>query len=269
MAVDYDTPQGKLLRAMELLLDVEAMDVKTAVEHSSDALVEALGADKIDIAFLDPSTNTLIALGVSNTPMGELQIRLGMNRLPIANGGRLVEVFETGESYLTGRADEDPGVLRGFTEGMGIRSMMGVPLDVGGERRGVLHAASERPEAFDEGDLRFLQAVSRWVGLLTHRAELAERVAYAERNFPRQSASEVLERFETPSPELGLFEGLTRREREILELMTQGVTTDRDLSERLTISPNTVKYHISNIMGKLQAQSRQEAAVRARELGLL
>jgi signal transduction histidine kinase len=100
-----------------------------------------------------------------------------MDRLPLANGGREVEVFLTGSPFLTGHADEDPGQLLGFTQGLGIRSSAVVPLDVAGERRGVLIASSARPDLFTEDDLRLLAAVSRWVGIVAHRAELLERAA--------------------------------------------------------------------------------------------
>lgn len=59
---------------------------------------------------------------------------------------------------------------------------------------------------------------------------------------------------------------LTGREREILELIAQGLANAR-ISERLGISPNTLRNHISSIFGKLGAATRAEAIVRAREAG--
>jgi DNA-binding NarL/FixJ family response regulator len=51
---------------------------------------------------------------------------------------------------------------------------------------------------------------------------------------------------------------LTEREREVLELLVQGVTSNRDLAERLIISENTVKYHLRNILEKLHVQNRAQ-----------
>jgi DNA-binding NarL/FixJ family response regulator len=51
---------------------------------------------------------------------------------------------------------------------------------------------------------------------------------------------------------------LTEREREVLELLVQGVTSNRDLAERLIISENTVKYHLRNILEKLHLQNRAQ-----------
>jgi len=55
---------------------------------------------------------------------------------------------------------------------------------------------------------------------------------------------------------------LTEREREVLCLMAEG-KGNAAIAEELFISPHTVKNHVSNILGKLESQSRIEAAVKA------
>ena len=62
---------------------------------------------------------------------------------------------------------------------------------------------------------------------------------------------------------------LTDREREILELLVQGVTSNRELAERLFISENTVKYHLKNILGKLHLQNRAQVVAYALKHGLV
>lgn len=52
---------------------------------------------------------------------------------------------------------------------------------------------------------------------------------------------------------------LTTREREILEIMATGAT-NQEISQTLSVSLQTVKSHVSNILTKLQAKSRYEAA---------
>jgi LuxR family transcriptional regulator, maltose regulon positive regulatory protein len=74
-----------------------------------------------------------------------------------------------------------------------------------------------------------------------------------------------------PSPAHGtqpLIEPLSRREIEVLQLVALGLS-NREISERLFISLDTVKGHNRVIFGKLQVQRRTEAVARARELGLL
>ena len=56
----------------------------------------------------------------------------------------------------------------------------------------------------------------------------------------------------------GVFD-LTRREREILGLLTQRLT-DLEIAEKLSISPKTAGHHVSNILSKLGATNRREAA---------
>ncbi|HYH34164.1 MAG TPA: helix-turn-helix transcriptional regulator, partial [Nocardioides sp.] len=50
---------------------------------------------------------------------------------------------------------------------------------------------------------------------------------------------------------------LTRREREVLALVAEGLT-DRDIGSRLFISPRTVERHVSNLLAKLDARRRSE-----------
>jgi DNA-binding NarL/FixJ family response regulator len=63
------------------------------------------------------------------------------------------------------------------------------------------------------------------------------------------------------------FPELTEREREILELMAQGLS-NRVIANRLVLSLKTVQNHVSHIFSKLQVADRAEAIVRAREGGL-
>ena len=65
-----------------------------------------------------------------------------------------------------------------------------------------------------------------------------------------------------------LVEELTPRETEVLQLLADGLT-NKAIAQRLGISDHTVKFHVNAILGKLGAQSRTEAVVRATRLGLL
>jgi DNA-binding CsgD family transcriptional regulator len=52
-------------------------------------------------------------------------------------------------------------------------------------------------------------------------------------------------------------------------LLVQGVTSNRDLAERLVISENTVKYHLRNILDKLHVQNRAQVVAYAVRHGLI
>ncbi|HEX7184668.1 MAG TPA: response regulator transcription factor [Thermoanaerobaculia bacterium] len=53
-------------------------------------------------------------------------------------------------------------------------------------------------------------------------------------------------------------DALTEREREVLELLVQGVTTNRKLARHLGLSENTVKFHVRNILDKLHLHNRAQ-----------
>jgi len=54
-------------------------------------------------------------------------------------------------------------------------------------------------------------------------------------------------------------DALTEREREVLELMVEGITSNRKLAMRLTLSENTVRFHVRNILDKLRLHNRAQA----------
>jgi two-component system nitrate/nitrite response regulator NarL len=63
-------------------------------------------------------------------------------------------------------------------------------------------------------------------------------------------------------------EDLTPREREVLQLLAEGLT-NKHIARRLGTSEHTVKFHVNAILGKLDAHSRTEAVTRAARLGLI
>ncbi|MER5335466.1 response regulator transcription factor [Micromonospora sp. NPDC002717] len=63
------------------------------------------------------------------------------------------------------------------------------------------------------------------------------------------------------------FPELTDREREVLDLVAQGLS-NVVIARRLTLSPKTVRNHLSNVLTKLQVADRGQAIQRARQAGL-
>lgn len=175
----YD-PHDRYIETLERLLAIEAGTVHEALDQASDLLAEILATDKIDAFLYEPDHNALVALGVSDTSMGRHEREVGLDRLPVAGGGRHVEVFRTGRPYHTGRLDRDAGEIAGFARDLGVRSVVSVPVDVAGKRRGVVGAMAARPDAFSTEDAQFMAAVARWVGLVVARAEAEEARRAAE-----------------------------------------------------------------------------------------
>lgn len=82
-------------------------------------------------------------------------------------------------------------------------------------------------------------------------------------------AQRVLGYLNKPEPDLpkNIFDELTLREREILDLLAQG-RTNAEIASDLNLSPKTVSNNISNVLLKLQAADRAKLMLMALEAGL-
>ena len=65
----------------------------------------------------------------------------------------------------------------------------------------------------------------------------------------------------------GLIDPLTSRELEVLQMLAAG-KSNQAIAGELVVTLDTVKKHVSHLLGKLGAANRTEAVTRARELGL-
>ncbi len=70
---------------------------------------------------------------------------------------------------------------------------------------------------------------------------------------------------ETPA---ALVSGLTNRELEVLTLAAEGLA-NKQIAQRLWVTPKTIKFHLSNVFRKLDVSNRTEATRQAQRLGLL
>jgi signal transduction histidine kinase len=188
----HASPPRRYLELLEALLRIPAGDMKSALTQVSDHLAQATGSDKIDAFLYDPARDSLVAVGTSTQPLSALQRQLGLDVLPLSNGGRTVEVYRTGRTFVSGAVDRDEEEVRGIREALKVRSEVGVPLDVGGQRRGMLMLASLQPDFYSAEDVRFIEMIGHWVGVVAHRAELAEQIARNALEQGRRAAAEEL-----------------------------------------------------------------------------
>jgi DNA-binding NarL/FixJ family response regulator len=102
--------------------------------------------------------------------------------------------------------------------------------------------------------------------------ELADAVRKAAASeavmHPRVAARVVAEIRDAERAEGALTPTLSEREQEVLKLIAEGIG-NADIAERLVISENTVKSHVSNILSKLHLSDRTQAAVYAWREGLI
>jgi DNA-binding NarL/FixJ family response regulator len=127
----------------------------------------------------------------------------------------------------------------------------------------VLSAADEAPlieAAFDRGASAYILKTSDAETIATAIAQAFDPSVYLS---PPRS-----ERAATRPPDGALLRKLTRREIEILQLVSGG-RSNRQVAEILFVTDQTVKFHLANIYRKLGVRSRFDAARWAREQGLV
>ena len=90
---------------------------------------------------------------------------------------------------------------------------------------------------------------------------LLESVAQGEPALSPALARKLLNEFARPSAGGKTAhepDALTDREQEVLELLVQGITSNRKLAKQLGVSENTVKFHVRNILDKLHLHNRAQ-----------
>jgi pimeloyl-ACP methyl ester carboxylesterase/DNA-binding CsgD family transcriptional regulator len=128
----------------------------------------------------------------------------------------------------------------------------------------VLHSRRDARVPFEKGrELASLIPRARFVPLDSHNhLPMADEPAFGE----MIAAMDEFLRTDSPTPAPAAYAELTRREREILHLVAQGLE-NAAIAERLAISVKTVRNHVTNILDKLDVNGRAQAIVRAREAG--
>src|SRR6266567_2478605 len=162
-----------------------------------------------------------------------------------------------------------------------IQALQALALAADGDQAAAVHRlAGALTLACPQGYVRVFADEGAPMGVLlgwlvaAPRAELA-----AARGVPLGCLARVLQAFGQQDAEPGsrprtapavpgLVDQLTVRELEILQLVAAGAPNQR-IAEQLVVTLDTVKKHITHLLGKLGAANRTEAVARARQLGLI
>lgn len=116
-----------------------------------------------------------------------------------------------------------------------------------------------------------------YVRVFVDQGEPLARLLYqaAQREIAPTYAGQLLAAFPAPQalpprqePAAALIEPLSERELEVLALVAEGLS-NQEIAGRLFLSLRTIKWHASNIYGKLGVSNRTQAVARARALGVL
>lgn len=183
----------QLLQTLQQLLELPITNLHETIHQTAQLVAQALRAEKVDVFLADPDQQQLRAYGVSQTPMGFEEIEEGLDCLPIADSGWIGDVYRTGHPYQSSQAQKDSHVLPGFKEELQVRSLISAPLLTPDIRQGVVAAFSSLPNFFSEQDLRFLESVGRWAGIVVQHAQLVElQTAAAAEQAKQVTAGELL-----------------------------------------------------------------------------
>jgi LuxR family transcriptional regulator, regulator of acetate metabolism len=202
------------------------------------------------------------------TPGATLE-RLRSLSIPLAYPLVEAEVVKRQEPvivHVDPRGRRSPAALR---DALGWTQYVAVALTLSGITAGMLHADAAREldevdlEAaaiFGEGMTGAYERAALYRSLQHHRRELHSAVAWmSERLAHAGGQADPLGEAATADA-LGSGD-LTEREREVMALLARGMT-NLAIARALVISEGTVKYHVKNILRKLQATSRADAVAR-------
>jgi DNA-binding CsgD family transcriptional regulator len=201
------------------------------------------------------------------------------------------ELLRRRQARLVADIDHSQPARYAFLETMGWREYVAAPILADAAAVGFLHGdrtASRRPLAQLDADalehfaagfaVVFERAVLRR-RLRDQRREIRRISSWAEARIGEQSdgaialSGELAEEQDrrAPAPELvtenGLTTHLTAREIDVLRLMAEG-KTNGDIARALFVSEGTVKFHVKNILRKMQASNRADASARYMRLTL-
>ncbi|MEX1029818.1 MAG: response regulator transcription factor [Paenibacillaceae bacterium] len=102
-------------------------------------------------------------------------------------------------------------------------------------------------------------------------AEIAQAIRAAARGqsiLESQVATKMMNRIRQPKPVASAHEDLTEREMDVLLMIARG-KSNQETADLLFIGVKTVKFHVTNILGKLGVEDRTQAAIYAHKNGLV
>lgn len=255
------------------------------IDHCAAAAALAADLDRVVLSRIENGTLIVERVhsdaGLSNgagEALGHPPVRLAYPLLEC-------EVLRRREARLVAEIDHSQPTRYAFLEVLGWRDYIAVPILVDGASVGFLHgdrAPGRRRLAQPDADaleyfaagfaLVFERAVLRR-RLRDQRREIRRIATWAEARSGELSDGEIAlsggrteeQDRRAGAPELltedGLATHLTPREIDVLRLMAEG-KRNGDIARQLFVSEGTVKFHVKNVLRKMQASNRADASAR-------
>jgi LuxR family transcriptional regulator, regulator of acetate metabolism len=261
------------------------------IERCAEAAAAAADLDRVVLSRIEQGTLVVERVhtsGEHHNGAGELP-RHAVVRLtyPLLE----CELLRRRQARLVADIDRSQPARYAFLDTLGWREYVAVPILVDAEAIGFLHgdrAPGRRPLAQLDADA--LEHFAAGFALVFERAVLRRRLRDQRREIRRIAAwaeartgdlsegaitlsGDVAEEHDrrAAAPELltedGLATHLTTREIDVLRLMAEG-KTNSDIAQLLFVSQGTVKFHVKNILRKMQASNRADASARFLRLTL-
>lgn len=257
------------------------------VDRCAAAAAAAADLDRVVLSRIDDGTLVVESVhtadGVDALP-GQTPLRLSYPLLEC-------ELLRRRQARLVTDIDHSQPARYAFLDTLGWRAYIATPILVDGIAVGFLHgdrAPGRRPLAQLDADA--LEHFAMWFAVVFERAVLRRRLRDQRREIRRISSwaearsGELSDRAidlssnlaeeqdrRAGAPELltedGLATHLTSREIDVLRLMAEG-RTNGDIARALFVSEGTVKFHVKNILRKMQASNRADASARYLRLTL-
>jgi DNA-binding CsgD family transcriptional regulator len=262
------------------------------VERCPQAAAAAVDLDRVVLSRIDDGALVVERLYTTSADQNGIAEQLRSAPLRLSYPLLESELLRRREARLVADIDHSQPARYAFLQTLGWREYIAAPIIVDAAAVGFLHgdrAAGRRPLAQLDADA--LEHFAAGFALVFERAVLRRRLRDQRREIRRIStwaeartgelsdgaislsgdAPEEHDR-RAAAPELltedGLATHLTAREIDVLRLMADGKTND-DIARLLFVSQGTVKFHVKNILRKMQASNRADASARYLRLTLL
>jgi len=242
------------------------------LQRAADELGASADFDRVVISEVRDDVLHPHAVWVREEPEpGATAARLERLQVPLAYP--LVEA-EVASRQLPAVVDVEAGARRtpaALRDALGWSSYVVVALPLSGVTAGMLHADADRPlddvdlqvaTLFADGLTRAYERAALHRTLQHHRQELRTAVSWmSERLAHDTGPARPAEVADTDGDSEARLGDLTAREAEVIGLLARGMTNIA-IARALVISEGTVKYHVKNILRKLQATSRADAVAK-------